>query len=98
MNLKECDLFKTGPFQTTPAHLFDRNLVYLPNLHNFPYNDFFAGFRAYLGMLRVDIYHNHPVLKAFVGILLDTHNNEKAHLNKCKLILRGSLCGNVLVM
>ena len=28
-------------------------------------------------MLRVDIYHNHPVLKAFVAVLWDTHCDTK---------------------
>ncbi len=29
----------------------------------------FSGFQAYLGMLTIDEYHNHPVLKAFVELL-----------------------------
>ncbi len=30
-----------------------------------------TGFNTYMAMLKIDVYHNHPILKAFVEILTD---------------------------
>ena len=36
---------------------------------------YFSGYQAYIGMMMVDIYHNHPLLKAAVEILRERVEN-----------------------
>ncbi len=36
-----------------------------------------TGFNTYMAMLKIDIYHNHPILKAFVEILTDAAAERK---------------------
>ena len=40
-----------------------------------------SGFGAYLGMLTVDLYHNHPVMKAFIEFLQqDVQKNKQSDM------------------